>query len=54
MGGRVFAKGRGRLLAIAASLVVSGAMIHAQGTKTRCCVETPAALTMAVASPQLL
>ncbi|MDM4139017.1 MULTISPECIES: glycoside hydrolase [Mycobacterium] len=40
---KVFANGRGRWLAIAASLVVSAAMIHAQGTKTRCCVETPAA-----------
>ncbi|OBH43880.1 glycoside hydrolase [Mycobacterium mantenii] len=40
---KVFAKGRGRWLAIAASLIVSAAMIHAQGTKTRCCVEAPAA-----------
>lgn len=40
---KVFAKGSGRWLAIAASLVVSAAMIHAQGTKPRCCVETPAA-----------
>lgn len=43
MGVRVFAKGAGRWLAVAASLVVSAAMIHAQGTKPRCCGETPAA-----------
>ncbi|MEE2854593.1 MAG: glycoside hydrolase [Actinomycetota bacterium] len=53
MGAKVFAKGRWRWLAIAASLVVSAAMIHAQGTKPRCCVETPAAApsTSAVAAP---
>ncbi|KPN53264.1 glycoside hydrolase, partial [Mycobacterium intracellulare subsp. chimaera] len=39
----MFAKGAGRWLAVAASLVVSAAMIHAQGTKPRCCAETPAA-----------
>ena len=33
---------RGRWLALAASLVVSGAMIYAQGAKTPCCVQTPA------------
>ncbi|BCO72532.1 glycoside hydrolase [Mycobacterium intracellulare] len=43
MGVRVFAKGAGRWLAVAASLVVSAAMIHAQGTKPRCCAETPTA-----------
>lgn len=51
---KVFAKGGGRWLAIAASLVVSAAMIHAQGTKTRCCVETPAPTptTSAAAAPR--
>jgi hypothetical protein len=38
----VLAKGRGRWWAIPASLVVSAAMIHAQGTEPRCCVATPA------------
>ena len=53
MGAKVLAKGRGRWLAVAASLMVSAAMIHAQGTKTRCCVETPAAAptTSATAAP---
>jgi hypothetical protein len=37
------ANGRGRWLAIAASLVVSAGMIYAQDTKPRCCVESPAA-----------
>lgn len=43
VGVRVFANGAGRWLAIAASLVVSAAMIHAQGTESRCCAEPPAA-----------
>ncbi|OBH50464.1 glycoside hydrolase [Mycobacterium sp. E2479] len=53
MGVKVFANGRGRWLAVAASLVVSAAMIHAQGTTTRCCVETPEAAptTSAAAAP---
>lgn len=38
----VLANGRGRWLAFAASLVVSAAMLYAQGTKPPCCVETPA------------
>jgi hypothetical protein len=37
----VVAGARGRWLAIAASLVVSAAMIYAQGAKTPCCVQTP-------------
>ncbi len=40
----VLANGRGRWLAFAAALVVSAGMIYAQGTETRCCVETPAAV----------
>lgn len=43
VGVRVFTKGAGRWLAIAASVAISAAMLHAQGTKTRCCLETPVA-----------
>ena len=45
MGGKLLANGRGRWMAIAASLVLSAAMIYAQGiTKPRpCCPQTPAA-----------
>jgi hypothetical protein len=39
----VLAKGRGRWLALAASLVVSAGMLYAQGIKPGCCAETPAA-----------
>jgi hypothetical protein len=37
----VLANGRGRLLAFAASLVVSVAIVCAQGTRPPCCVEAP-------------
>jgi len=40
VGRNMSANGRGRWLAIAASLVVSAAMIYAQGTKHPCCVQT--------------
>lgn len=43
VGRKALAIGRDRWLALAASLVVSAAAIYAQGTKPRCCVETPAA-----------
>ena len=48
--------GRGRWLAIAASLAVSAAMIYAQGTKHPCCAAPPAAApaatpTSAAAAP---
>ena len=42
MGRNLLANGRGRWLAIAASLAVSAAMIYAQVTKPHCCVQTPA------------
>ena len=42
VGKSVLANGRGRWLAIAASLVVSAAMLYAQDTKPPCCVGTPA------------
>lgn len=42
VGTRVLANGRGRWLAFAASLVVSAAMLYAQGTEPPCCVEIPA------------
>lgn len=37
------ANGRGRLLAIAASVAVAAAILHAQGTEHPCCVKAPAA-----------
>ena len=42
VGKNVLARGGGRWLALAASLVVSAAMVYAQGTKTPCCIQTPA------------
>lgn len=42
VGKDVLANGRGRWLAIAASLVLSAAMLYAQSTEHRCCVKTPA------------
>jgi hypothetical protein len=41
VGRDVLANGRGRWLAFAASLVVSVAIVFAQGTRPPCCVETP-------------
>jgi hypothetical protein len=41
----LLANGRGRWLAFAASVAVSAAIIHAQGTAHRCCVEIPPAVT---------
>jgi hypothetical protein len=41
VGREVLASGWGRWKAIAASLVVSAAMLYAQSTEPRCCVETP-------------
>jgi hypothetical protein len=43
MGVNVLANGRGRWLAVAASLLISGAMVYAQSTEHRCCREIPAA-----------
>jgi hypothetical protein len=47
----VSAIGRSRWLAIAASLVVSAAMIYAQGTESSCCVEAPTATPTVTAAP---
>lgn len=48
----LFAAGRGRWLALAASIATSAAIFHAHGTHTRCCVEVPkAAPTSQVAAP---
>jgi hypothetical protein len=47
----VLAVGRSRWLAIAASLVVSAAMIYAQGTKSGCCVMPPTATPTVTAAP---
>jgi hypothetical protein len=43
VGRKLLANGRGRWLAIAASLVVSAGMIYAQGAKPACCPPAPAA-----------
>jgi hypothetical protein len=51
VGTKLLAKGRGRWLALAASLVVSAAMIYAQGTKPPCCVQTPAGAPTAIPTP---
>jgi hypothetical protein len=42
VGRKVLANGRGRWLAIAATLVVSAGMLYAQATERACCVRTPA------------
>ena len=42
MGSALLANGRGRWLAFAASVAVSAAIFHAQGTDAPCCVEIPA------------
>jgi hypothetical protein len=53
----LLANGRGRWLAIAASLVVSAGMIYAQGAKPGCCVQaqvpaaTPTGATSSAAAP---
>ena len=44
MGRDLFANGRGRWLALAASVAVSAAMFYAQSTEAKCCVENPAAV----------
>src|SRR5262245_30460974 len=43
VGRNLLANGRGRLLAVAASVVVSAAMIYAQTTERPCCAEKPTA-----------
>ena len=42
VGRNLLANGRGRLLAVTASVAVSAAMLYAQGTESPCCVEIPA------------
>jgi hypothetical protein len=51
VGRNPLANGRGRLLAVAASVVVSAAMIHAQTTERPCCAEVPAAAPTSQAPP---
>ena len=51
MGRDVLANGRGRWLAFAASLVVSVAIVCAQGTRPPCCVEPPKVTAAAPAPP---
>jgi hypothetical protein len=50
VGGNLLANGRGRWLALAASLAVSAAMIYAQNADAPCCVETSAATPTGQAS----
>lgn len=45
----LLAKGRGRWLALAASLVVSAGMFYAQGSESRCCDASPAAASQGAA-----
>ena len=46
----LLANGRGRLLVLAASVVVSGAMLYTQGAEPSCCHEVPAAVPTAQAA----
>jgi hypothetical protein len=52
VGKDVVANGRGRLVAFAASLIVSVAIVCAQGTRPPCCVQTPAATPTATPTIQ--
>ena len=51
VGRNLLANGRGRLLAIAASVVVSAAMIYAQTAERPCCAEKPTAAPSSQAPP---
>lgn len=44
VGKNLLANGRGRWLAIVASLAISAGMVYAQDTKPRCCVQGPSAV----------
>jgi hypothetical protein len=44
VGKNLLANGRGRWLAVAASLVVTGAMVYSQATEARCCTVNSAAV----------
>ena len=50
MGTAVLVNGRGRWLAIAASVTVSAAMVYAQSTEHQCCLANPGAPTVAQAA----
>lgn len=50
MGTKVLSDGRGRWLAVAASLVLSAGMVYAQDTKPRCCAPIPAAAPVSAAA----
>lgn len=50
MGTKVLADGRGRWLAVAASLVLSAGMVYAQDTEPRCCAPMPSAAPSSVAA----
>ncbi|WP_454790504.1 glycoside hydrolase [Mycolicibacterium lutetiense] len=43
MGKRLLAGGRGRLLALAASVTLAAGMVYAQNTESKCCPEVPSA-----------
>ena len=43
MGKRLLAGGRGRLLALAASVTLAAGMVYVQNTAPKCCAEVPAA-----------
>ena len=50
MSAESLAKGRGRWLAFAATVVVSAGMLYAQTTETRCCAKTPSATVAATST----
>jgi hypothetical protein len=49
--GDLLAKGRGRWLAFAATLAISGGMIYAQHAEPKCCVQPPPAKPAAAPAP---
>src|ERR1700743_1748868 len=51
VGIKLLANGRGRWLALVASLVVSAGIVYAQGTKPPCCVAPPAGTSVAPSPP---
>jgi hypothetical protein len=53
VGKGLLANGRGRWLALAASVAIAAAMLYAQGTKPGCCAEFPAASPTETSAPDV-
>jgi hypothetical protein len=53
VGKGLLANGRGRWLALAASVAIAAAMLYAQGTKPGCCAEIPAASPTETSAPDV-